>query len=163
MRLLSPPPPYLRLTRRPYSRLALLALFPSLAAVDSSDITAEEKRLAESLSGGSSGMSVPIAPYNVVPAETWGLVVPGLGAATGGSGSGSGSCSGNSPGSGNGGENGVVGGAGSVGRGAGGTGVVSPVGASSARREYFTVGSVGGIVCKPQATTVLHQGGSNGW
>ncbi|CAM9408115.1 unnamed protein product, partial [Laminaria digitata] len=39
------------MARRPYSRLALLALFPSLAAVDSVDITPEEKRMSKTIAG----------------------------------------------------------------------------------------------------------------
>lgn len=123
----SPPPtlPSLPVIRRPYSRLALLALFPSLAAVDSTDITLEEKRLAEAIAEGNSGTSIATAPTNANSGGAWGLAVPGI-VGSGGGGGGGGI---------------VVGGAG-----------VTPVGGNH-RREYFTVGTIGSIVRKSSVAT----------
>ncbi|CAM9822517.1 unnamed protein product [Scytosiphon promiscuus] len=81
------------MARRPYSRLALLSLFPSLAAVDSTDITPEEKRLSEAMAGGSTGVGIVTAPSNANSSGAWGLAIPGISAGgSGGTGNGSGVC-----------------------------------------------------------------------
>lgn len=132
--------------RRPYSRLALLALFPSLAAVDSVDITSEEKRLSEAMVGGSSGVGIVTAPSNANSNGAWGLAIPGISSGGGGGGTGVG-VGGNGGGGSSGG--GVVGGAGG--------GVPSTIGMS--RREYVTVGGVGSVTRKSAVAT---QGGGMG-
>ncbi|CAM9265882.1 unnamed protein product, partial [Hapterophycus canaliculatus] len=138
------------MARRPYSRLALLSLFPSLAAVDSTDITPEEKRLSEAMAGGSTGVGIINAPSNANSSGAWGLAVPGL---SSGSGCGSGNIS-----SGCGGVN-SGGGLGGVGGGGGGAGGGAMTAVGCARREYVTVGNVGGITRKSMVAT---QGGGMG-
>lgn len=142
-------PPLPSPNRRPYSRLALLALFPSLAAVDSVDITSEEKRLSEAMAGGSSGVGIVTAPSNANSNGAWGLAIPGISNGGGGGGSVAGVGGNGSGGGGSGG--GVVGGAGG--------GVPSTIGLS--RREYVTVGSVGSITRKSAVAT--QGGGMGGW
>lgn len=135
--------------RRPYSRLALLALFPSLAAVDSVDITSEEKRISDAMAGGSSGVGIVTAPSNASSNGAWGLAIPGISGGGGGGGSSSGAGVGGSGGGGGGSGGGVAGGAGGV--------VPSTIGVN--RREYVTVGSVGSITRKSAVAT---QGGGMG-
>ena len=120
--------------------MALLALFPSLAAVDSIDVTSEEKRLSEAMSGGKPAIGIITTPSNANSNGAWGLAIPGI-SSGGGGGSG---CSGIVIG----GSGGGVGGSG--GGGAGG-GAVSTMGVC--RREYVTVGNVGSITRKPAAAS----------
>ncbi|CAN0113390.1 unnamed protein product [Ectocarpus sp. 6 AP-2014] len=134
------------MARRPYSRLALLSLFPSLAAVDSADITVEEKRLSEAMAGGSTGVGIITAPSSATSSGMWGLAAPGIG---------SGGVCGNGVHVGTKGGGGVGGTAGGGGGGAGGGGGTASM-AGINRREYVTVGHVGGITRK---STVATQGG----
>lgn len=121
--------------------MALLSLFPSLAAVDSIDITLEEKRLSEAMTGGKSGIGIITTPSNANSNGAWGVAIPGISGGGGG---------------------GIVMGA-NGGGGAGGGGIGAAGGSVSmmgvCRREYVTVGSVGSITRKP---AVASQGGGMG-
>ncbi len=125
--------------------MALLALFPSLAAVDSIDITVEEKRLSEAMAGGKSGIGIITTPSNANSNGAWGLGIPGISGGGGGSGSGI-----------------VIGANGGGGTGGGGVG---PAGGSVSamgvcRREYVAVGNVGSITRKPAVAS--HGSGMGG-
>lgn len=122
--------------RRPYSRLALLALFPSLVAVDATDITLEEKRLAETMSSGNSSVTVMTNPV-ASGSSGWTPSAPGLGtgqSTLGSSGSGTGP--------------GVA------------AMIRGPSTVPGGRRDYFTVGAIGSVV---RASSGVPQGnGMNG-
>lgn len=98
------------------------------------------------MAGGSTGVGIITAPSSATSSGMWGLAAPGIG---------SGGVCGNGVHVGTKGGGGVGGTAGGGGGGAGGAGGAASM-AGGNRREYVTVGHVGGITRK---STVATQGG----
>ena len=138
-------------SRRPYSRLTLLALFPSLAAVDSTDITPEEKRMSKTIASGNIDTTSANTNHNSSASSNgnWGNAAAGVGSGSGGGG-GSGSSGGG------GGWSVAVGGSGISGGGssaARGVGAASTMGGNY-RRDHFKAGIIGTVGRKgPGGTT----------